>query len=237
MDQQREPTFEESIKEVMQTLPPPIRNYLSQGKYSIVAKNLMRKYSLHIDQGGVLEREIMLLLMGIENPDEFAASLKSDATLSEDVVRNIMTDVNQEIFVPLQKEMRNAGSGAQEERSAAPRASVPSYVPSPSARAPVSSIGAPLPPKMAMPQPKATSDITSPPLQMLPLGEEKKERISNIAPRPSALPPANLPGALAPNAIQSIKRPAPPPPFRPAAPAKPYSTDPYREPIDEPPTE
>ena len=239
MDQQREPTFEESIKEVMQTLPPPIRNYLSQGKYSLVAKNLMRKYGLHIDQGGVLEREIMLLLMGIENPDEFAASLKSDATLSEDVVRNIMTDVNQEIFIPLQKEMRNAGSGAQEERSAAPRASVsvPSYAPSPASRPPALSGSAPLPPKMAMPQPKAASGIAPPPLSMLPLGEEEKNRISNIAPRPSAPPPSHLPGAFQPSVAQTIKRPAPPSPFRPATPAKPYSTDPYREPIDEPQAE
>ncbi len=241
------PNLEESIKEVMQTLPPPIRNYLSQGKYSIVAKNLMRKYGLHIDQGGVLEREIMLLLMGIENPDEFAASLKSEATLPEDVVRSIMTDINQEIFIPLQKEMRNAGSGAQETKPAAPRASVPSYVSSPSARPPVPSVGAPLPPKMAMPQPKVAPDAVPPP--MLPLGEEEKRRISNIAPRPSAPPPSHLPGALQPNAIQNINRLAPPLPPRPApslggetakyaapAPAKPYSVDPYREPIDEPPT-
>ena len=230
-----EPTFEESIKKVMQALPPPIRNYLSQGKYSIVAKNLMRKYGLHIDQGGVLEREIMLLLMGIENPDEFAASLKSDAALSESVVRNIMTDVNQEIFVPLQKEMRNAGSAVPEAKSAAPRAGapVPSYAPSPAARPPVSSGSAPLPPKTAMPQPKIATAIAPPP--MLPLGEEEKERISNIIPRPSTPPPANLPGVFPASFAQSIKRPAPPPPL-PVAPAKPYSTDPYREPIDEPPT-
>lgn len=245
MDQQREPTFEESVKEVMQTLPPPIRQYLSQGKYSIVAKNLMRKYGLHIDQGGVLEREIMLLLMGIENPDEFAASLKSEAALSEDVVKNIMTDVNQEIFIPLQKEMRNAGSQMQPKKfvapSSAPRMSpsIPRYAPSPTQHPSVSSNSAPLPPKMAMPQPK-TASVIAPPLTMLPLGEEQKERISNIAPRPSAPPPANLPGAFPQGAAPGIKRPAPPPPFRPAppaAPAKPYSTDPYREPIDEPPTE
>jgi len=104
-----EPTFEESIKEVMQTLPPPIRNYLVQGRYTAVAKGLMAKYSLRIDQAGVLEREIMLLLMGIENPDEFAASLKSDASLADDVVRNIMGDVNQQIFIPLREEMRKMG--------------------------------------------------------------------------------------------------------------------------------
>lgn len=228
----------------MQTLPPPIRQYLKEGKYSIVAKNLMRKYGLHIDQGGVLEREIMLLLMGIENPDEFAASLKSEAALSEDVVRNIMTDVNQEIFIPLQKEMRNAGNGARETKSSAPSSaprtspSIPRSVLPPTSRPPVSSNSAPLPPKMAMPQSKAVPAV--PPLTMLPLGEEQKERISNIAPRPSAPPPANLPGAFPPSAAPSIKRPAPPLPFRPttpAIPAKPYSTDPYREPIDEPVTE
>ncbi|MHB1770003.1 MAG: hypothetical protein ACYCPH_02910 [Minisyncoccota bacterium] len=240
MDQQREPTVEESIKEVMQTLPPPIRQYLGEGKYSIVAKNLMRKYGLHIDQGGVLEREIMLLLMGIENPDEFATSLKSEAALSEDAVRKIMTDVNQEIFIPLQKEMRNAGNGARETKSAAPRTSpsIPRSVPFPTSRPPVLSNSAPLPPKMAMPQSKVVPAV--PPLSMLPLGEEQKERISNIAPHPSAPPPANLPGAFPPSVAPSIKRPAPPQPFRPTtpvAPAKPYSTDPYREPIDEPVTE
>ena len=105
--QQKELTLEESVKQVMQTLPPVLRNYLASGKYSLVAKNLMTKYGLHIDQGTVLEREIMLLLMGIENPDEFANALKTDALISEDVMRSITTDVNQEIFVPLRKQMQN----------------------------------------------------------------------------------------------------------------------------------
>ena len=154
-----------------------------------------------------------------------------------------MVDVNQEIFIPLQKEMRSVGSGAQEAKSAAPSSaprtstSVPSYIPSPPSRPSVPSAGAPLPPKMAMPQPKVAPGITPPP--MLPLGEEEKERISNIAPRPPVPPLSHLPGAFQPSVAQSIKRPAPLPSPRPAAPAahvsvKPYSIDPYREPIDEP---
>lgn len=112
MDQaQHELTFEESLKEVMQTLPPVIRDYLAQGKYTAAAQGLMSKYGLRINQGGVLERELMLLMMGVEDPDEFMATLKSEAMLPEDIVRQIMVDLNQNIFMPLREEMMKSGTG------------------------------------------------------------------------------------------------------------------------------
>ena len=132
-------TFEESIKEVMQTLPPPIRAYLAGGRYSAVAKSLMTKYGLHIDQGGILEREVMLLLMGIESPQEFSDSLKQEALIPDDVVRNIVTDINQQIFIPLREEMRRSGQ-------VAPTATAPSYGPPAPARAP--QVQMPPPPAM-----------------------------------------------------------------------------------------
>ncbi|MCR4276362.1 MAG: hypothetical protein NUV90_03190 [Candidatus Parcubacteria bacterium] len=101
-----EPTFEESIKQVMQTLPPPIRSYLAEGKYTVVAQSLMAKYALRIDQGGVLEREIMLLLMGIENPEEFNQALVTEANLNQQTIAGIVQDVNTQIFSPLREEMR-----------------------------------------------------------------------------------------------------------------------------------
>lgn len=121
MDQQAQPelTFEESIKQVMQTLPPVIRNYLGQGKYSVVAENLMAKYGLHIDQGGILEREIMLLLMGIENPDEFTQSLVEEAKLDQKTIDSIVQDVNDQIFIPLREEERKSG-GMKAEQPAKP---------------------------------------------------------------------------------------------------------------------
>lgn len=254
MDQNpNEPTLEESIKEVMQTLPPPIRQYLAQGKYTFVAKNLMAKYGLRIDQGGVLERELMLLLMGIEKPDEFAESLKNEAAIPEDTVRVIMTDINQEIFIPLQKEMRSAGSAAPETRpvqapTPAP-ASAPatqSYTPPSAPRNPVSPDTAPLPPKIEMPRSDAVPADVPALRHASTVSEEQRARISNIAPRPDAPLPANLPGALPPRAVPEARpsfgatmtelsaQPLSP---QPAAPARPYSVDPYREPIDEPAAE
>jgi hypothetical protein len=108
-----EPSIEESIQQVMHTLPPPIRRYLGQGKYSVVANGLMKKYGLHADQGGILEREIMLLLMGIENPDEFTQALVGEAQLDQQTVNSIVQDVNAQIFLPLREEMRNGTQNTQ----------------------------------------------------------------------------------------------------------------------------
>ncbi len=135
---QSEPTLDESVKEVMQTLPPVIRNYLSQGKYTDVAKNLASKYGLRIDQAGILEREIMLLLMGIENPIEFTQSLAQEAKLDQKTIDGITEDINTQIFAPLRQEEGRMNKvsptipPAPPQRAVPPRpinAGVPSYAP------------------------------------------------------------------------------------------------------------
>lgn len=94
------------MKQVMQTLPPAIRSYLAQGKYTAVAQSLMAKYGLRIDQAAVLERETMLILMGIETPEEFTQTLSTEAGLNQQTVSSIVQDVNTQIFSPLREEMR-----------------------------------------------------------------------------------------------------------------------------------
>ncbi len=192
MDQdQQEPTLEESLKEVMKTLPPVIRTYLSQGKYTAVAQSLAGKYGLRIDQAGVLEREIMLLLMGIETPDEFVQALVDDAQLERGMINSIAEDVNERIFVPLRQEEEKRGMGSVAPSgegvagvakpaapSAAPRESAPPrplVAPVPAGiasgenlrtggavRSSVAPHSAPLPPKGAMPQAAATSAPAKP---------------------------------------------------------------------------
>lgn len=100
----KEITFDESVKQVMKSLPPAIRNYIHDEKYTAVAQSLMTKYGLRVDQGGVLEREILLLLMGVENPAEFTEALAEEARLTQAVITGIVQDVNDRIFVPLRRE-------------------------------------------------------------------------------------------------------------------------------------
>lgn len=247
------PSFDESIKQVMQTLPPPIRNYIAQEKYTAVARSLMVKYGLHIDQGAVVEREIMLLLMGVENPDEFVLALSSEASLDQKTVDNIVRDVNEQVFMPLREEMRISSAPA----SAKPSVPQPPR-PQPQFQQPRPQTAPPLPPRRPVSNPNIAP---LPPKNILPHRllenhEEPHIYISNKVQdtkKPSYVPP-NLPGVIyhpplprspsQPNATPTSSQgiaPLPPRPtprpipvvaVAPPAPAKPYSTDPYREPIE-----
>ena len=254
MDQnQSEPTLEDSIKQVMQTLPPVILNYLAQGRHTSVARELMAKYGLRVDQGGVLEREIMLLLMGIENPNEFTQALAVEAQVDRTIISSIVKDVNDLIFVPLREE--EEGKGARAPVAPPPQTAkppVPAVRPAPVqvAREPLvapahkeeSAVDdvpfAPLPPKVVMPRPvigfPGRPPVSSPSLNLL------QDRAPQVAPE-------NLPGVMLgdrqpPATLEFRKaepraeRPSPRVAREPeaAAPVTTYAADPYREPIDEP---
>jgi hypothetical protein len=248
---QQQPTFEESLKQVMVSLPPFIREYLSEGKYTPVAQGLMAKYKLRIDQGGVLERELMLLLMGIESPDDFVKALLEEAGLEQGTVNSIVTDVNTQIFVPLRKEEESLSKQA----SAQPEAK-PVSVPKPVMPAPAHI--APLPPKMAMPKSGSLGDIvrriaTPASFDAAKLLEDHEEPHIELkkesTPSPSAAPlpapgpavapepvttPVPTPKPVVPEPPMKIVPPAPPVPKAPLPPpVTSYEVDPYREPLDD----
>ncbi len=106
MDTPFDSTLENDIKELMKEVPAPIRAFFASGKVEVVAKNLMQKYRLHVDQGAIVEREVILLLLGLKDPTEFTKTLAEEARLDQQTVNGIVQDVNAQIFVPLRGEMR-----------------------------------------------------------------------------------------------------------------------------------
>ncbi len=107
MDTKQEPTFDQDLSTIVSQLPPPVRAFFVSGKVDTVVKNLMQKYQLHIDQGAVVEREIVLLLLGLKDSIEFTQSLAEDAKLDKKIVGSIMQYINTEIFTPLKEAMRS----------------------------------------------------------------------------------------------------------------------------------
>ncbi len=212
----------------MKTLPPPIRDYLAQGRYSAVAKNLMFKYQLQVDQGGVLEREIMLLLMGIENPDEFTQALAEEAGLEQKTVDGIVQDVNDQIFIPLREEMKSGASKPSVEVK-------PPQVPTTPPAAPrhiINKIPIPIVAEKLLEDHEephiefAQAPMVPPVSRPAPTPPTPRSITPPAPPRPMMSPPANLPGAARPSGNFGIVGI---PPVLP----KPYPSDPYREPIDE----
>lgn len=219
MDQTNtEPTLEESIHTVMQTLPTPVREYLAKRKHSMVVADLMKRYSLHVDQAAELETQLMLLLMGIASPAEFSAALLSEASIPESSVSGILEDVNKMVFIPLREEMRRATSGTEPATASAAAAEPetgPAVQPQTAApQKPTVEQGtyAPAPQGVPTPQPPAPSIVLPPtnpsdallqedtaplpPRHVLP-GAPGLRNLIEHPPLPTrgAPPPENLPGA------------------------------------------
>ena len=181
----QDPAFKESVTQVMQTLPPFIRTYIEQQKYTAVAVGLMTKYKLRIDQGGVLELNLLLLLMGINNPREFTLALIEKAKLDRQIVNNIVQDVNDQIFVPLRKE---------EEKGTVQPAKIAVPTPPPSTSQPASYFKLenkiPLPRPVSQPQknvpPSTVSKGGLPPKVFLPRPSTLGEVVRSVlaAPKP-----------------------------------------------------
>jgi len=213
-------TLEESVAQVMHTLPLPIRTYLASGQFTLVTQNLITKYKLHVDQGGILNREVMLLLMGIENPDEFTQALVEEAKLDKQTISGIMQDVNQQVFIPLRDQMQNEGKKVAQPpqrvvQQSAPRpapvnAPVPSYAP-PTPRVAVPPIRVSQPPAQPATPPQAPQVNSIPSSYAPPLQSPRYTRPENIdvhvvAPLP---PQVAMPGA--PRPMMAPKAPPTPP--------------------------
>lgn len=196
-------TLEENIRQILPTLPLPIQKFFEQRKLGETARRLMERYALHIDRGTILEQELMLLLLGLKNPDEFTEDLYAQLPISKQTVLDIIADINKEVFIPLREEEMKS----KENDTGRPSVQKP----------------------LATLSPQANDE------KFLEDHEEPHFEINKIPfpPKKIVPPPANLPGVVVPP-------PAPHPSPKategtakiPAPPAKPYSVDPYREPLD-----
>ena len=241
----------------MKDLPPPVRAMFASGKVETVAKSLMTKNQLHIDQAAIVERELILLLLGLKNPAEFTQTLATEAMLSQATINSISQDVNTQIFMPIREEMKVGAAllakAPQPKASPTPPAmnqpagtmapppQSPRYfhlenkIPPPSNQAfRGSARTAPLPPKNVLPQQPAPKAATG------GLRDALAAAMKTPAPRPSPQAPVST---AKPKLLEDHEEPhielgaklVPPPPLStkpkiPPAPAS-YSSDPYREPI------
>ncbi|OGG67664.1 hypothetical protein A3H77_00220 [Candidatus Kaiserbacteria bacterium RIFCSPLOWO2_02_FULL_56_11] len=211
---------QDQVVNAFNRLPEAIREYLSGPETGKVMTEIQKKYNLHVDTAGKVSECTGYLLLGLMSPAEMSSTLVTDAALQEEGVRQLMSEINQKIFVPLQARMR----GGEEPVRVVPQVGVPSYQPPPK----------PLAPPLVRPvQP-------SPPL--------RPQAMPRPVPKPPPNLPGATPDHLLPDhEAEHIHVPTPQPPLnnlsnklsgdRPqdglAKPSAAYNVDPYREPIDE----
>ncbi len=225
---------DQELEEALGRAPKPIQDEMtSSNTIAEVVASIGHTLNLHIDIVGAIVQLSVYMLLGLINPQEFSQELTA-LGLSEAQIKEIMSVINQKIFVPLHEQMRSGGGGVAPPSAPrpvnipipnyyAPPPQSPSYfhlknkIPPPS---PLSTI-APLPPKVVLPQSGNQSSINQFDNRMMPPPPAAETPLQQAL--RTVLPPANLPGAIVPPDIIPPAKKTPPP--------APYSTDPYREPV------
>lgn len=218
------------IAAAMRGVPSQVRDFLTAGKCAVFAEAFMSRYDLHIDQAATLEKELALLLLGIESPSSFVAVLSGEMKLPREIVERMVVDVGREIFTPIQEEMRNA---AQKPIVPQPKPvpPAPQYVaarsmpqqaaPQPTVMQAPPTVSAP-PNLPGVPRPERMLEDHEEPHINVP-GKQPEMYVRRPQPRPYVPPtPPVMPRPVQPPVVQapppSVPRPTPPLPPRPQMP-------------------
>lgn len=237
----------EQVLEAYKNAPVFVRDAFNAESTTDLLLDIQKRFQIHLDMAGILGKEVGYLLLGLEDPQTFTANLKN-AGLPSGVVSTVVAELNQKVFIPIHDKMRKEGMGtSMASAMARPVTPAPAYGTAPAPTAPVSPLPpaptpmpTPIAPVIPPPQPRP---YTPPPLPARPVAS---------APLP---PKTVLPGMMGNSALPptaSINRlegrVLPPPIYDPAAmkrtpsaptqsattsTSRPYSADPYREPVDE----
>ncbi len=138
--------LQKTLQQRMAELPPEIQAAIQSVDFSKKLQTIGQKYLLHIDQMGTLENEVLLVMLGFVNPDEFVGNVVSEIRVPLATANLLATDVSQELFLPIRESMKkflltqnrtpiqpSATSAALQQTTITPAASMPPVQSSPSA--------------------------------------------------------------------------------------------------------
>lgn len=133
----------EQILAALNRVPRPVREFVMGDELTVTATKLAQKYQLHTDTTGVLVEILTNTLLGLIRPEDMTKVLMDALMLEQSVAGSLITDINTLVFMPLQKNVREAVEAerlerelAEEEGEIEPAAETPVQVP-PSKPAPL----------------------------------------------------------------------------------------------------
>ncbi len=237
------------IKEQYAKLPPVLQEAMQSAHLHEQIAAIGAKHQLHIDQMGLLEDEVMFLMMGFTEPIEFPGHLQENLNISAEVAQKLAIDINENILLPIRDRMENNTTEVETPTNITnpPAVSTPPIAPVKSVVMP-SSIAAQAAlskPSLVMPEQTLASTDTQINAPQAQDALAAPTTVPNITPQPheadvvlteptismpkkveQPVAPATTPAAAAPT-VPNITAKVEPPKAPPV-----YKADPYREPIE-----
>jgi hypothetical protein len=121
------------IKEAIRKAPAEIQAVIRDDETEQKIVDLGKKYNLHIDQMGQLDDEVLLILTGLSPYSNFTENIIKRLRIDETTGKNITTDVNNEIFLPIRESLKRLAGQNQP--------STPVAAPTPAPQDPMATLG------------------------------------------------------------------------------------------------
>ncbi len=156
MDENTQKLIAERFKE----LPPEMQRAFTTINWLALSKDIGHKFGLHIDQVDALQRETMLLLLGLSNPTGLKDILAEQLEISDELAETLAEEVDADIIKPLREKIVASYHGEESEDTVEGEGALLSSLENPPTTKPVSFVEA----KMQAPHSLKTTDGDDVPL-------------------------------------------------------------------------
>lgn len=93
------------VHERMSQLPKVVVDSIQDSQWKKEIRDIVSKNNLLIGQGLVLERETLLMMLGVENPKDFTKNIRKHAELSNEEAIVIAHDVNERVLKKIKEKL------------------------------------------------------------------------------------------------------------------------------------
>lgn len=94
------------IQDRFAELPESVQLAVTDASVEKKLRALSEKYKLHLDQWVLLENEIMLTLLGLEEPQDMAENVAREVEVDKELAQQIVNDIAVQIFQPIREQLQ-----------------------------------------------------------------------------------------------------------------------------------
>lgn len=105
------PNIQQELAERFAALPKSVQDVVTSADVEKKLRALSQKHKLHLDQWVLLENEIMLTLLGVEDPEDMAANIAKEVRVTPEVAQAIVADIATLVFAPIRQALQQGIPG------------------------------------------------------------------------------------------------------------------------------
>jgi hypothetical protein len=100
-----DPELQEEMKKRLVALPEVVRDAIASTDVQKQMRTVSDNHRLHIDQWAKLENEVMMTLLGFQDPVKLPQNIQSEVGVTAEVAQSLATDINTIVFEPIRQEL------------------------------------------------------------------------------------------------------------------------------------